>query len=337
MTSKKQVFILLLSLYGVSLIIKSSHAEDCASLSSGKISVFWGTSNSEGTLKEACDSGRYDIVILESLQVSPDGKSRLNLAGHCPGGDCTQLESDIVDCQSQGIQVLLSLGEEELSRRSLHGLPTASSSQDDVTTQFAEYLLENFLSGNRGPLGSVTLDGINIANHNTLEWVELVRTINRSTQERKIYLSASPSCQRPSKLDKVISTGLLDYIWVEFYDNFYSCEYLNENSAGLTRGWEKWTSSVQLNTSVFLGVPASSEGAAASSGYIPPNVLNSEILPTIKKASNYGGVMIWNRRFDKKTNYSVLTRDSVKTTCKCVCGNQAATSGSFYGLLSESL
>ncbi|KAJ0098815.1 hypothetical protein Patl1_20277 [Pistacia atlantica] len=51
--------------------------------------------------------------------------------------------------------------------------------------------------------------------------------------------------------------------------------------------------------------------AAAGSGYIPPNVLNSQILPEIKKSANYGGVMLWSKFYDDQNGYSSTIKASV--------------------------
>lgn len=58
---------------------------------------------------------------------------------------------------------------------------------------------------------------------------------------------------------------------------------------------------------IFLGVPAAPE--AANSGYIPPDVLTSQVLPAIKTSPKYGGVMVWYRFFDQ--GYSSAIKGSV--------------------------
>ncbi|KAG5233781.1 hevamine-A [Salix suchowensis] len=60
---------------------------------------------------------------------------------------------------------------------------------------------------------------------------------------------------------------------------------------------------------IFLGLPAAP--AAARSGYIPPNVLISQILPVVKMAPKYGGVMLWSKFWDDKNGYSPSILSSV--------------------------
>ncbi|XP_054823155.1 acidic endochitinase-like [Prosopis cineraria] len=324
MASKKQTFILLFSLFSFFSTIHSSNADQCTSSSSISVSVYWGQNTAEGTLKEACDTDNYNIVILQSLFLFDDGSTPyLNFAGHCGGAHdpCTKLESEIKHCQSKGIKVLLSIG-------GIFVLPSSPTrpaipSLEYVVHEAAEYLRDNFLSGHFGPLGSVALDGIDIisvAEGRNIHWDELVKAINDVSQEKKVLISAAPQCVYPDYfLDKVIKTGLVDYLWVQFYHNS-PCEYSNGNSFNLFRAWEEWSLSVEAhNMLVFLGVPASPN--AVSSGYIPPEVLKSDILPSLKKSSNFGGVMIFNRYFDKQTDYSGHIKGSGSKNCayKCVC------------------
>ncbi|QCD86063.1 chitinase [Vigna unguiculata] len=100
-------------------------------------------------------------------------------------------------------------------------------------------------------------------------------------------------------LGKAIATNLFDYIFVQFYDN-PSCSYTDGTSA-LLESWDKWVDSVASNNSLFVGVPAA---PSAGDGYIPPEVLNDEVLPHAKEASNYGGVMLWDRYRDVQNGYS---------------------------------
>ena len=60
---------------------------------------------------------------------------------------------------------------------------------------------------------------------------------------------------------------------------------------------------------IFLGLPAAP--GAAGSGYIPPDVLTSQVLPSIKSSSKYGGVMLWDRYFDLQNGYSNAIKGSV--------------------------
>ncbi|KAK7316583.1 hypothetical protein RJT34_00154 [Clitoria ternatea] len=325
--------VLVLALATLSTIFNNpTNAADC--VGSGTISVYWGQkSDDEGTLQEACDTGNYNILILESLIVYDNGTTpTLNLASHCGGSasPCSQLQSQIEHCQQNGIKVFLSLGQDRTTLTRPNSKTVPSLSSEDTAKELASYLLENYLSGNPGPLGSVTLDGIDIADVTDTEklaWDEVVKAISGSTTDRKIYLSGSPQCVYPDYyLGKAIDTGLFDYLWVEFFYQNPSCIYSNGNASNLLAAWKKWTSNVP-NSLIFLGLVASDE----VEGYIEPEVLKSQVLPDVKKInSNYGGVMIWDRSFDKKSNYSAQIKDSVGKVCRCVCDDES----NFYGLRS---
>ncbi|XP_028751998.1 acidic endochitinase-like [Neltuma alba] len=326
MASNKPVLILLslLTLSSI-VIIKPSHAVDFPMSKPGwKIAVYWGQNNesSEGPLTEACDSNLYNIVAIAYLHVSGNTTS-LNLEDHCPLGNCSALASQIQHCQSKGIQVFLSVEVDAV----------------DDPTSLAQYLYDSFLSGKLGPLGAVTLDGIDLAHieDRPEPWDELVRAINGSTQDKKIYISGAPHCST-SSLDSAIDTGLFDYLWVLYYGPSATCEYLGNNDfTNLLNSWAKWTSKPGLvNSSVFLGLVASNETSAASYGYIPPEELKSKVLPTVTESSNFGGVMLWNRYYDKKTGYSTEIKDALGTKV-FECARQVLASRRFNSLLAKSV
>ncbi|QHO14377.1 hypothetical protein HN51_071751 [Arachis hypogaea] len=314
-----------LSLLFIALSMLSSTT---TSSSSGPgIAIYWGQNGKEGTLQQACATNNYKIVILAFLTVFGSGRTpKWNFAGHC--GDwspCTKLAPQIHYCQSQNIKVFLSLG---------GGIGHYSLSSPQDAREVALYLFESFLSGQHGPLGSVALDGIDfdIEEGSNLFYDDLVKAINAfSTKEKRIYLSAAPQCPYPDHyLDKAIKTGLFDYIWVQFYNN-PPCQYSNGNPKKLFEYWDTWTSSVLPNNTVLLGLPAAPR--AAGSGFVAAEVVADEILPYIRKGSNYGGVMLWSRYYDVQTNFSEKIKGSLmmRSALKLV---KAIGDGIYEGLFS---
>ncbi|TKY64010.1 Acidic endochitinase [Spatholobus suberectus] len=268
----------------------------------GVISVYWGQNGAEGTLADTCNSGNYAIVNIAFLSTFGNGNTpKLNLAGHCDASNngCSFLSNQIQTCQSKGVKVMLSIGGNDGN----HDL----SSADEART-FAEYLWNNFLGGqsNTRPLGNAILDGIDFAivSGSTQHWDELAKAISEFGKQKKIYLSAAPQCPFPDKwLSSAIETGLFDYIWVQFYNN-PPCQY-NGNADNLKSSWNNWIGTKAGQ--VFLGLPAAPE--AAGSGYISPDVLNSQVLPLIKGTSKYGGVMLWSKFYDQ--GYSTAIKANV--------------------------
>lgn len=295
MASKSQTITLLLSLL-LTLV---------ATAYGGGIAVYWGQNGEEGTLADTCNTGRYAYVMISFLFQFGNGQSpEIGLAGHC-NVDCTGVSTGIRNCQNRGVKVLLSLGGGD-------GEYTLNSPAE--AKNLADYLWNNFLGGSSSsrPLGPAVLDGIDfdIEMGSTNQYAALARYLSaHSTPQRKVYLSAAPQCPFPDdNLDSALNTGLFDFVWVQFYNNPQAqCQY-NGNNNNIINSWKVWTSSINARK-IFLGLPASPQ--AAGSGYIPKNVLTSQILPAIKSSAKYGGVMLWSRHFDVQNGYSAAIQKAV--------------------------
>ncbi|KAF2315523.1 hypothetical protein GH714_039994 [Hevea brasiliensis] len=180
----------------------------------------------------------------------------INLAGHCnpATNGCIIVSNGIKSCQKQGIKVMLSLG---------GGIGSYTLASQADARNVADYLWNNFLGGKSSsrPLGDVVLDGIDfdIEQGSTLYWEDLAR-----------YLSAY---SKPAK---------------KFYSN-PPCQYSSGNINNIINSWNRWTTFINARK-IFMGLPAAPE--AAGRGYIPPDVLTSQILPAIKKSPKYGGIML---------------------------------------------
>ncbi|XVF09988.1 hypothetical protein REPUB_Repub07fG0145500 [Reevesia pubescens] len=293
--AKSTLFFLLLVL----ALIQTSHAAG--------IAIYWGQNGNEGTLTATCATGRYTYVNIAFLNKFGNGRTpELNLAGHCnpASNGCTAVSDGIRSCQSRGIKVMLSIG---------GGVGSYSLSSQADAKNVADYLWNNFLGGKSSsrPLGDAVLDGIDfdIELGSTQYWDNLARYLSAySNKGRKVYLTAAPQCPFPdSFLGTALNTGLFDYVWVQFYNN-PPCQYTSGNINNLVNSWNRWTSSINAGK-IFLGLPAAP--AAAGSGYIPPNVLTSQILPVIKRSAKYGGVMLWSKFYDDSNGYSASILSSV--------------------------
>ncbi|TKY66396.1 Acidic endochitinase [Spatholobus suberectus] len=311
MASKRQALVIfLLSLFTFS----SSHPDN------GGIAVYWGQDNGDGELTTTCDSGKYAIVLLAFLNTfGADRTPTWNFAGHCDNGALKKPKASKCFFPS----------EEPLAIR-----PTPSALAEDAK-DVAGYLYKNFLSGQYGPLGSVELDGIDFDIEVTEDhWDDLARELDffRHTEGRYFYLSAAPQCPIPIYyLGKAIETKLFDYIFVQFYNN-PGCAYSTGNIASLLASWDDWVKLVASNNSLFVGLPAAQ--SAAGSGYIPPDVLNSEVLAYVKTASNYEGVMLWDRYRDVQYDYSGSILSNV---LKSALPSVTLVSGAIYECVSKAL
>ena len=275
----------------------------------GEIAIYWGQNGNEGTLGEACATGNYDYLILAFLPTFGNGQTpMINLAGHCdPYSDgCTGLSSDIKSCQAKGIKVLLSLG---------GGAGSYSIASTEDASVVATYLWNNFLGGQSPsrPLGPAVLDGIDfdIEGGSNQHWGDLARFLKgyaMAKQGKQVYITAAPQCPFPDAwIGNALTTGLFDYVWVQFYNNA-PCQYTSGAITNLEDAWKQWISAIPANK-IFLGLPASPQ--AAGSGFIPSADLLSNVLPAIKGSAKYGGVMLWSRYYDAQSGYSSSIRSHV--------------------------
>ncbi|XP_051121498.1 acidic endochitinase-like [Andrographis paniculata] len=264
------------------------------------IATYWGQNGGEGSLADACNSDNYKFINIAFLTTFGSGQSPvLNLAGHCEqtAGTCARFGDEIATCQSKGIKVLLSLG-------GAIGNPALASPDD--ARQVADYIWNNFLGGNSDsrPFGPAVLDGVDfdIESGTAQNWDVLATALSeRSTAEKKVYLSAAPMCPIPDeRLNGAIQTGLFDYVWVQFYNN-PGCD-IRAGVDALVARWNEWAA--LPGRELFLGLPAAEE--AAPGGHIPPEVLINQVLPKIKSSEKYGGVMLWNKFYDRTYSRDIL-------------------------------
>lgn len=260
----------------------------------GELTVYWGRNKDEGSLREACDTGSYTTVIISFLAAFGHGTYRLDLSGHPLAG----VGDDIKHCKSKGVLVLLSIG----GQGGEYSLPTSQSAAD-----LADYLWTAFLAGSRAgvrrPFGDALVDGVDffIDQGGRVHYDELVRRLyayNRYYRPGGITLTATPRCGYPDhRLDGALATGLFSRIHVRLFGEDRQCVSSPRES------WEKWAAAYP-RSSVFVGVVASPNAEAVAAGYIPPWDLYSRVLQFAQKQRNYGGLMIWNRYYDKKTGYT---------------------------------
>ncbi|KAJ0968969.1 hypothetical protein J5N97_021846 [Dioscorea zingiberensis] len=89
--------------------------------------------------------------------------------------------------------------------------------------------------------------------------------------------------------------------------------YTSDNAANLICTWYMWTAS-SVNTTFFMGLPASPN--AAESGYLSPEVFNSQVQPAISRSSKYGGIMLWGVYYDPQYSSEVKPCAGVGKSCE---------------------
>ncbi|XP_048560964.1 hevamine-A-like [Triticum urartu] len=293
-----------LTLAIVCCILLSSLGTAAATGKTGRITVYWGQTSSEGSLRKACESKLYSTVILSFLTNFGRGKYKLDLAGH-PWKD---VGHDVKYCQSKKILVLLAIG---------GGIGKYSLASKADAKDVANHLWDNYLGGksHSRPFGDAVLDGIDfdIELGSKAYYDDLARDLKAYSNrkgEKKVLITAAPQCPFPDKrLGEALRTGLFDRVHVQFYNNPV-CSYRAGNVAAFKAAWEDWTKGLP-KSSVCLGLPAEREASNKGSGYVDPDTLVSKVLPIVHRSKNYGGIVLWSRYFDMKSGYSRHVKSAV--------------------------
>lgn len=274
------------------------------SSSIGDTVVFWGRNKAEGSLREACDTGLYNTVIISFLSVFGHGKYWLDLSGH----DLRDVGADIRHCQSKGVYMLLSIGGDGYQ----YSLPSSKSAAD-----VAENLYYSVLGGDRPgafhPFGDDTIvNGVDffIDNGPADHYDDLANRINDYNQNIRdpigIMLTATVRCSYPDpRMKAALDTKLFRRIHVRFYDD-PSCSYNHAGLAGVMAQWNKW-SATYPDGQIFLGVVAAN--LTGKNDMVAVGELRDKLLPAVQNTDTYGGVMLWNSYYDSLTHYGRYVKD----------------------------
>uniref|UniRef100_A0A0D9WMZ6 GH18 domain-containing protein n=1 Tax=Leersia perrieri TaxID=77586 RepID=A0A0D9WMZ6_9ORYZ len=244
----------------------------------------FGRNKDESSLREACDTGIYNTVIISFLTVFGHGRYWADLSGHPIAG----VGADIKHCQhAKNVTVLLSIDGDG----DHYSLPTPRSAKDVV-----DHLWHAYLGGGRHgvfrPFGDAVVDGIDLyINHGgSANYDELATHLG---EHGGILLTATVRCMdgQEKSGEAAAATGLVGRIHVR-YDSSKRRPFYG--------AWLGWTVRY-ANASVHVGLPAAWD--AASDGWINPAALVFDALPLVRGTPNYGGVVLWNRHFDRRSRY----------------------------------
>uniref|UniRef100_A0A0D9XVM3 GH18 domain-containing protein n=1 Tax=Leersia perrieri TaxID=77586 RepID=A0A0D9XVM3_9ORYZ len=258
----------------------------------GGLAIYWGrhADADEGTLREACDTGRYTTVIITFYNVFGyhPGVYNLDISGH----DVTAVGADITYCQkSRNVTILLAIG----GYGGGYSLPSSQSAAD-----VADNLWNAFLGGRRAgvrrPFGpDAALDGVDffIDQGGADHYDELARRLHG--YGAGVILTATTRCSYPDpRLDKALATKLFERIHVRMYGGEQRCIWSSRYS------WEKWAAAYP-GSKVYIGLVASPEQDEA---WVFQKDLYYEYLQFVTKLPNYGGLAVYDRYYDKKANYT---------------------------------
>ena len=286
----------------------STEGSSSDSGTSSSVAVYYGQSaaTSQYSLEKVCQSDSVDIVILAFLTdfFGPGGFPKVNFGSACGGQanskmmaagatglmECQTMRDQIQSCQSAGKKVLLSLG---------GALATSAFPSDDQATKFAGTLVDLFAGGTGvdsalRPFGDVKLDGFDVDNedHSTTSYSTFVSALRKnldSDTSKKYFISAAPQCPRPDASIPLDAMKMMDFIFVQFYNN----PVCNVGSPGFIDSLKGWSSDLGSGPKLYVGMPGCSE--CAGSGYQDAGAMAST-LASVKSAgiSNFGGVSLWD-------------------------------------------
>ncbi|KFY12422.1 hypothetical protein V491_06799 [Pseudogymnoascus sp. VKM F-3775] len=305
--------------YLVGLAASMPLANTGLSLAANNVAVYWGqNSHNVGTGPSAQQRLSYycantDINIIPLAFLTTLGDLSLNLAN---AGDnctaisgsnlfyCSQLETDIAECQSQhGKTILLSVGGATYTEGGFSSSDAAVTAANNVWASFGPKVAG---SSAPRPFGEAAVDGFDFDFETTVSNMPAFGNRLRSVMDqdsaltgKKWLLTAAPQCPYPDAADGPMLDGTVffDAIWVQFYNNYCGLQSFVVGSETQTNfnfnTWDSWAKTVSKNpdVKVFVGVPGSS--TAAGGGYEDGATL-AAIISYSKTFSSFGGVMIWD-------------------------------------------
>lgn len=250
-----------------------------------------GQATSQQRLAFYCASSPTTIIPLAFLtSLSPP---TLNFASSTG----VSIESDILTCQCLNKTLLLSLGGATATRPGFASPTAAFAAASTLWAMFGP--IQPAASVPR-PFGAAVLDGFDldyeVPGTHLAVFAARLRALMDAATDKRYYLSAAPQCPFPDRaLNNVIQTVPLDFVSVQFYNN-----YCGAPSFGSTQNvgdfnfaaWDAWARrSPNPAVKVLLGMPGSA--TAAGSGFVGPAQL-ARVLGYAKRFSSFGGVMVWD-------------------------------------------
>lgn len=278
--------------------------------SSSNVAIYWGQNsaggkNTQKPLADYCNDDSTDIILISFLHIfhGTSGLPEVNFSYACEGTyfsdtgllQCPAIGKDIKTCQGKGKTILLSLG----GAAGSYGF-----SSPDEGTKFADTLWNLFLGGTSEtrPFGDAVIDGFDLdieggSNLGYVEFVTRLRELFAQDTSKSYYIAAAPQCVIPDHyLDTVIKNADLDFLFVQFYNNYCGMQTWQTNNADPRFNYAAWDTLVKASpnpkTKIYLGVPASE--SAAGSGYTPITTVLQAASYLQANYDSFGGIMMWD-------------------------------------------
>ncbi|KAM3458360.1 hypothetical protein MY3296_000566 [Beauveria thailandica] len=267
-----------------------------------KLTVYWGGEDDSLPLMDVCNDDTYDIVNLAFL-------AYFNKAGGYPGLEISGLDGPsaaqrevgatglkdgarlvpaIKKCQANGKLVILSMG---------------GATEYSDGKKVADQVWNLFLGGTDykelRPFGDVELDGVDLDNETNdstgyLAMTKRFRANMAKGGSKKYYMTAAPQCPFPDQSEPLAVCELLDYVWVQFYNNG-NCNIAQPGFNAAVKDWSKGIGRAKL----FIGGLAS--GADGDEGYVDADTFIKALKGVeAMNLPNYGGAMLWEAQLSRK-------------------------------------
>lgn len=278
--------------------------------SNSNVAVYWGQNSAQGQdtqkpLAEYCEDESADIILLSFLYIyfGTGGLPVIDFSSACSDGtpfprtgllSCPTMAQDIKTCQSKGKTILLSLGGASGS----YGFDSGSQG-----TEFADTLWNLFLGGSSDtrPFGTAILDGFDLDTEagSDVGYTEFVDRLREHFDgaSKPYYISAAPQCVLPDAyLNTVITHAKVDFLFVQFYNNYCGMQAWTSGNGNPTFNYDKWDALVKdspnPNAKIFLGTLASQ--SAGGSGFVPLDTVVQAASYLQQNYQSFGGVMMWD-------------------------------------------
>ncbi|OEL27313.1 Xylanase inhibitor protein 1, partial [Dichanthelium oligosanthes] len=115
---------------------------------------------------------------------------------------------------------------------------------------------------------------------------------------READLTATPRCKfpQPAYLKRAVDTGIFERVHVRIYDDD-NCE------AYWHLAWDRWTAAYPAMR-FYVGMTTSE----MTHGWVHTKNVYYDVAPSVQRADNYSGFMIWDRYADKLSNYTSMVK-----------------------------
>ncbi|KAL9637296.1 MAG: hypothetical protein Q9164_002283 [Protoblastenia rupestris] len=281
---------------------------------SNNVAVYWGQTDaaSQVDLAQTCQDPNVNIILLAFLVKfnGPGGYPEVNFGPGCGGQSteqqqkgaagllsCSEMAQAIQNCQKMGKKIILSMG------GSTAGKDLDFKGDEDAAK--AAKMISNLFAGGTGvepglrPFSNVKLDGFDLDNesHSHTQITTFIKTLRQelnADSSKKYYISAAPQCPRPDESIPLAAMQLMDFVWVQFYNN--APANCNVDQPGFGPSFEAWAQDLSANGAgpkMYIGAPACGGGLCAGNGYVQPDKLAS-IVKGVKDKKGFGGIMLWD-------------------------------------------